>query len=198
MQRTTLPAGKSVALRQRASASLSRRAQKPFTSSRITCAAATSSNGNGNGSHQANATAAPRYPSPAQTIRTVVDIVNEGTLCSVSAAGHPIGIPVTFSTDKTGAVSVQLDRATADMANLKAASSCSLLVQASTHPTRAVAAVTLVGKVDASAEGSAPLHIDHCIYFGGLDQVREINHALLQGWGYHRGQDVARWTQRGA
>lgn len=170
MQRT-LPSGR---VHQQQRAGPARRAV-PFTTARplssVACNAAPAANGNGvhaNG----NAASHGKCPTPAQTVRTLIDIVNEGTLCTVGPNGLPVGLPVTFSMDKSGKLQLQMDAAAVEMSNLKSGvNSCSLMVQAATQPARAVGAVSLMGKVEASADGSLPLSIDSCLYFGGLDQV---------------------------
>jgi hypothetical protein len=134
-------------------------------------AVAAATNGASNGTGKAGA-GVPRHPAPAQTIRTVVDIVNEGTLCSVSSEGHPMGIPVAFSMTKQGALQLHLDGAALSLANIAPGSACSLVVQPISHPARAVAAVTLIGKVQPEgAEPMVPFHVQRCLYFGGLDKV---------------------------
>ncbi|GLI59361.1 hypothetical protein VaNZ11_001125 [Volvox africanus] len=161
----------------------SRRPQ-PFTPIRplsvTVCNATASLNGNGNGVHSNGKAPSAKYPSPAQTIRTLVDIVNEGTLCTIGSSGHPVGIPVTFSTDKQGRVQLHLDRTAIEIANINGSTSCSLTVQPVTQPARGVAAVTLVGKVElpVDAATTAPLQVDKCLYYGGLDQA-------------HKGQEVS-------
>ncbi|PNH09996.1 hypothetical protein TSOC_003334 [Tetrabaena socialis] len=169
MQRTALPCGRT---QLRAGA----RHPQPFTSARPShgaiCHAAAARNGNGNGAHAANGSGAPiPIPTAAQTIRTLVDIVNEGTLCTVGANGQPVGIPVTFATDKQGHLQLHLDRVVIEKANLQASPSCSLVVQPISQPARAVAAVTLMGQLDMSGDAdTAPLNVESCIYYGGLDQ----------------------------
>lgn len=171
--------------RQARSAAGGRRAaaaQRPFTPAGRhpllpQCAAATS---NGNGKHPVAAAAAPvaKTPSPAQTARTIVDITNEGTLCSVSASGVPVGIPVAFSVDKAGKLHVHLDAGALEMSNLQSNSSCSLTVQPTALPARAVGAVTLVGKVNVASDScdlvscDLVMALEKCLYFGGLDLVR--------------------------
>ncbi|GLC42636.1 hypothetical protein PLESTB_001122100 [Pleodorina starrii] len=222
MQRSALPAGR-VQQHQLRACSSSRRPQ-PFTSARpssvTVCNAAASLNGNGNGngngvhSNGSKAPAAAKCPSPAQTIRTLVDIVNEGTLCTIGSSGHPVGIPVTFSTDKQGHLHLHLDRTALEMANLGGSSTaCSLTVQPITQPARAVAAVTLLGKVEVPVDAAAtvPLHVEKCLYFGGLDQankgqevsgeefasaepdvLRKAAPELVNNWNGERAEDIYR------
>ncbi|KXZ48706.1 hypothetical protein GPECTOR_26g609 [Gonium pectorale] len=211
MQRTALPAGRT---HQPQALARSLRRPQPFRPIRHISSAVASQNGNGNGVHaNGKGSAAPRCPSPAQTIRTLVDIVNEGTLSTVAANGLPVGIPVSFSTDKQGHVQLHLDAATVDMANLRGSAACSLTVQPTAHPARAVAAVTLIGKLELPADMSAPapLHVDKCLYFGGLDQgsrgqevsgeefaaaepdvLRKAAPELVNSWNSERAEDIYR------
>ncbi|GFR52262.1 hypothetical protein Agub_g14796 [Astrephomene gubernaculifera] len=176
MQRSALPAGRIQQNQVRTGPS---RRPQPFTSVRphattiCNAAASLNGNGNGNGVHSKARCSGARCPTPAQTIRTIVDIVNEGTLCTVNASGLPVGIPVTFSTDKQGQLQLHMEREALEMANIQGSTACSLMVQPTCQPARAVAAVTLMGKLDAPADFSAttlPLNVERCFYFGGLDQ----------------------------
>lgn len=156
----------------------SSRRPQPFSHVRghsiTVCNATWSFNGNGNGAHSNGKVPTAKCPSPAQTIRTLVDIANEGTLCTVKSGGHPVGIPITYSTDKQGHVQLHLDRAALEMSNVSGTTACSLTVQPITHPARAVAAVTLMGIIEMPSDAAltVPLHVEKCLYFGGLDQVR--------------------------
>ncbi|KAG2455008.1 hypothetical protein HYH02_000833 [Chlamydomonas schloesseri] len=210
MQRT-LRSGR---VHQQQRAGPARRAM-PFTTARplssVTCSAAAAANGNGvhaNG----NAASHGKCPTPAQTVRTLIDIVNEGTLCTVGPNGLPVGLPVTFSMDKSGKLQLQMDAAAMEMSNLKSGSTAvSLMVQAATQPTRAVGAVSLMGKVEATADGALPLSIDNCLYFGGLDQgsrglqvsgeevaaaepdvLRKAAPELVAAWNNERAEDIYR------
>lgn len=121
------------------------------------------------------AASTPVKPSPAETARTVVDICRQGTLCTLAADGTPIGTPVHFTLDKAGHPSVEVGAL--EMQNLNINQRCSLQVQPSTYPARAVASVTLVGRMQLpesnGQQGSHTLclEVDKCLYFGGLDQV---------------------------
>lgn len=150
---------------QRCSHRIAARRVTPFTSSR-TRPHVVAAAGNGNGQCASK-------PSAAVTARTIVEITSEGTLCTISADGYPIGIPVSFNLDKEGHPHVQLGQDTLEMHNLAKDARCSLQVQPSTYPARAVASVTLVGKISV-ADKSSPQHkldVEKCIYLGGLDQV---------------------------
>jgi hypothetical protein len=119
-------------------------------------------------------------PTPAETARTIVDIVNEAALCSLSADGTPLGAPVVYQLDKDGQPVIQLPRASPEAANLQRDARVSLLVQPTTFPARGVASVALQGSVqpheledDTSSSGAATfkLHVTQCMYYGGLDNV---------------------------
>lgn len=116
----------------------------------------------------------PMCPTPAETARTVVDITNEGTLSTLSAAdGSPLGTPVLFSLDKQGQPQLQLPAGGVELVNLEKAPRCSLTVTPAAYPAKAVASVTLIGTIDVS-RGAGPLgyafKVDAVLYFGGLDQ----------------------------
>jgi hypothetical protein len=125
-----------------------------------------------NGSHAA------ACPTPAETARTIVDIVNEGSLCSLCADGSPLGAPVAYSLDSDGHPVISLGSASPEAANLARDARASLLVQPTAFPARGVASVALQGTVaphDAGEEGSGAvaykLHVAQCVYYGGLDNV---------------------------
>jgi hypothetical protein len=128
---------------------------------------------NGNGTHH---TALPSMPAPAETARTIVDICNEGVLSTLGEDGFPVGTPVAFQVDKqTGAPSVHLGPV--ELRNLGHDGRCSLQVQSNLMPARAVASITLVGRVNTSESGKDGAHtlaIDRCLYFGGLDQASSM------------------------
>ncbi|KAG2440246.1 hypothetical protein HXX76_004358 [Chlamydomonas incerta] len=209
MQRT-LPSGR---VQQRAGPA---RRAVPFTTARplssVACNAAPAANGNGMHGNGNAASPCRTCPTPAQTVRTLIDIVNEGTLCTVGLNGNPVGLPVTFSMDKSGKLQLQMDAAAVEMSNLKSGTtSCSLMVQAATQPARAVGAVSLMGKVEATSDGTLPLSIDSCLYFGGLDQgsrglqvsgeevaaaepdvLRKAAPELVAAWNNDRAEDIYR------
>ena len=137
-------------------------------------------------------------PPPAETARTIVSIVSEGTLSTLSADGSPVGTPVSFTLDKEGHAWVTLPKAAPELGHLKknsrlefgplhfgllhslmlpflnAQCRCSLMVQPQTLPVRAVGSVTLVGNMGVTDE-SAPafrLELEKALYFGGLDEVK--------------------------
>jgi hypothetical protein len=143
---------------------------------------------------------ATNKPSPAETARTIVSIVSEGTLSTLSPDGAPIGTPVSYTLDKEGCAWVNLPAHAPEIQYLQANNHCSLLVRPHSLPARAVASVSLVGRIsvvdpasqqhhshgdqqDASTL-SAPstsssasfssfqMHLDKALYFGGLDEVR--------------------------
>ncbi len=154
------------------------------TSPSSVCATA-SSNGHAAAAAPQNHPAAGGKPSPAETARTVIDICREGTLSTLGADGAPLGTPVAFSLDKkTGQPLVELAREGIEAQNLARDARCSLQVQPTLFPARAVASVTLVGQLRPSEalqqadpqqqQGVlvVPFHVDKALYKGGLDQVR--------------------------
>ena len=84
-------------------------AHRPATT-RLRCFAS-SSNGH---------SAAAQKPPPAETARTIVSIVSEGTLSTLSADGWPVGTPVSFTMDKQGAAWVTLPQGAPELKHLKA------------------------------------------------------------------------------
>lgn len=135
------------------------------------CHAAT----NGNGHHQS-----PSSPSPAETARTILDLASEGTLSSITSSGWPIGTPVSYTLGKDGTPTLHIPANLAssnssDMQQLGAEAKCSLMVQPTTPPARAVAAVSLSGTAqhvdDSEGHSNYLLKIERCTYFGGLDNV---------------------------
>jgi len=118
-------------------------------------------------------------PTPAETARTIVDIVNEGSLCSLCADGSPLGAPVAYQLDKDGQPIIEVAAASPEAANLQRDARVSLLVQATSFPARGVASVALQGSVvpheteeGSSSSGAAyKLNVDKAVYYGGLDHV---------------------------
>ncbi|KAG1657366.1 hypothetical protein FOA52_015920 [Chlamydomonas sp. UWO 241] len=94
----------------------------------------------------------------------------------------PVGSPVSFELDKDGVAWVTLSPAGLEAAHLKVNPKCSLMVQPSVYPARAVACVTLMGEL--TVEGDAPyqLRMDKAMYFGGLDAtgVSEVSPEAFQ------------------
>lgn len=132
---------------------------------------------NGSGS---NGATAPACPTPAETARTIVDIVNEAALCSLSPDGTPLGAPVVYSLDSDGQPVIQVAGGSPAGANLARDARVSLLVQPTSFPARGVASVALQGTVapadaDEGASGSGvaafKLSVEQCVYYGGLDNV---------------------------
>ncbi|GAX83272.1 hypothetical protein CEUSTIGMA_g10698.t1 [Chlamydomonas eustigma] len=138
---------------------------------------------------------ATNKPSPAETARTIVSIVGDGTLSTLSPDGAPIGTPVSYTLDKEGSTWVNLPAHAPEIQYLKANSRCSLLVKPQSLPARAVASVSLVGRISVTDPGShhnnagaqeasppspssslsAPsssfrMNLDKALYFGGLDE----------------------------
>lgn len=126
-------------------------------------------------------------PSAAETARTIVDIVSEGTLSTLSPDGVPVGSPVSYIVDKQGATWIALSSQSPEARNLKANSKCSLMIQPRDYPARAVAAVTIIGSVQVDQQEQAAglrLNVDKALYYGGLDQVRPrlpCNHLPCDG-----------------
>ncbi len=139
------------------------------------------------------ASAASRKPSPAETARTIIDICREGTLSTLGSDGSPIGTPVSFSLDKEGHPCVELHPGSLELLNLARDARCSLQVQPTQFPARAVASVTLLGRLDAQGgpqQGEpARMQVERCLYFGGLDQVCHLA-AVWQQMGYARAFDL--------
>lgn len=116
-------------------------------------------------------------PSPAETARTVVELCSEGTLSTLAADGTPIGTAVSFRLDKSGCPHIVLPPGGMELKNLARETRCSLQIQPTLFPARALASVTLVGKLQADQASEVyPLEIEKCLYFGGLDQVRRGVH----------------------
>lgn len=155
---------------QVASRSVRRAGYAPFSGARVQHVVPQAA-GNGASPAPAAPKPVPKFPAPAETARTVLDLVNEGVLSTVTANGVPVGIPVSYSLTKTGDVKLNMDAQTLKLANVSGSTTCSLTVQATTMPARAVAAITLVGKVDVSDSQEHGFVLDKVLYFGGLDQV---------------------------
>ncbi|GBG00252.1 hypothetical protein Rsub_12896 [Raphidocelis subcapitata] len=133
---------------------------------------------NGTTSSSSNGSHASACPTPAETARTIVDIVNEGALCSLCADGSPLGAPVAYALDSDGQPVISLASASPEAANLARDARASLLVQPTAFPARGVASVALQGTVaphDLGEEGSGSgavaykLNVAQCVYYGGLD-----------------------------
>lgn len=155
----------------------------------------------------------PTHPKTAETARTVVDITQEGTLSTLAADGTPIGSPVCFSLDKQGQPVVQLGAGSTEHAHLGRDARCSLAIRPSAFPAKALASVTLVGKIDVSQEvgGGHQLAVEKCMYFGGLDEqtvelsgdeyrsaepdvLRSSAPELVNTWNEERAEDIYRIT----
>lgn len=125
------------------------------------------------GAHPASA--APSTPSPAATARTVLDLCVGGTFCTVMEDATPVGTPVAYVLDKAGTPIVQLPPNGLELRNIARNPRCSLKVQPTAYPARALASVTLMGTLQpqpVEPGGSAyALSVDKCLYHGGLDQV---------------------------
>lgn len=77
--------------------------------------------------------------------------------------------------DKSGAAWISLPKGSPEALHLTARSQCSLMVQPTAFPARAVAAVALLGSIDmmsSSEDQMYKLELDKALYFGGLDEVR--------------------------
>lgn len=108
-------------------------------------------------------------PSAAETARTIMDIVSEGTLSSLTPEGMPLGTPCSFALDKAGDVWLAIAPNAPEKEHLQANPRCSLMVQPNSYPARSVAAVSLLGRVDVSGESPFKLQLERAVYFGGLD-----------------------------
>jgi hypothetical protein len=98
--------------------------------------------------------------------------VRDGTLSTLSPSGVPVGSPVSFVLDKEGVAWVNLSQTGPEAVHLKTNPKCSLMVQPSVYPARAVACVTLCGELAVEGEAPYQLRMDKAMYFGGLDAVR--------------------------
>lgn len=167
-----------------------------------------------------NGTHASSCPTPAETARTIVDIVNEGSLCTISADGSPLGSPVGYQLDKDGQPVIQVPATSLEAANLQRDARVSLVVQPTAFPARGVASVALQGKVQpqeleesSSTPGAAAykLLVDSCVYYGGLDNsgvgqavsgedflaaepdtLRKCAVELISAWNSDRAEDIYR------
>ncbi|KAL6760473.1 glutamyl-tRNA reductase binding protein [Haematococcus lacustris] len=157
-----------------------------------------------------NGTAACTAPSPAETARTVVDICQDGILSTIASDGSPIGTPVAFHLDKAGHPCLRLADGSLELQNLARDGRCSLQVQPTALPARAVASVTLVGRLQPAAHQDAHvLEVNTCLYFGGLDQsgvsvsgeefraaepdvLRRHADELIRTWNDERAEDIYR------
>jgi len=90
-----------------------------------------------------NGIALPSCPSPAETARTIADLCQEGTLCTLSADGHPLAAPISYKLDDQGNPVLQVVSGSQEAINIARGSSCSLLVQPVSYPARGVASVAL-------------------------------------------------------
>ena len=135
----------------------------------ILCAA--SANGSNNGSSNgAVAVLECTTPTPAETARTVVDLVAHGTLCTIGDDGIPLGTYVSYVLDSEGQPILRLRADAVHTANLNRDGQCSLFVQPGEYPARLLARVTLIGKVEPVSEDvaatAAELH--NTLHAGGV------------------------------
>lgn len=181
----------------------------------LRCPASAHGSATTNGNGATSSAPAATQPSAAETARTIVNILSEGTLSTLSADGIPVGSPVSYTMDKAGSTWVSLSKDAPEVLNLQANARCSLMVQPMQFPARAVAAVTLVGsiKLDEAAEAGDAyrLQVDKALYFGGLDQssrVQEVKATdfqaaepdvlrcsapdLVKHWNEERAEDIYR------
>jgi len=127
---------------------------------------------------------------------------------------------VGFVLDKEGIPIISLANDSIELRNIATNPRCSLKVQPAAYPARALASVTLMGKLGEplpSVEGNQgpsniaayPLQVDKCLYFGGMDQVQtevsgeELRAAepdmlrndldeLIKTWNDERAEDIYR------
>uniref|UniRef100_A0A383VSP0 DUF2470 domain-containing protein n=1 Tax=Tetradesmus obliquus TaxID=3088 RepID=A0A383VSP0_TETOB len=158
-------------------------------------------------------------PTPAETARTVADLCTEGSLCTVTADGLPLAVPVAYSLDAAGNPVLQLVAGSAEASALQASRRCSLLVQPASFPARSLGSVALQGAA-AAADGQegAPsgsclvtLAVDGATYYGGLDAaahglavpgeeyhaaepdlLRQSASTLINTWNSERAEDIYR------
>lgn len=146
-------------------------------------------------SNGASSSVAAAKPSPAETARTIVDLVAHGTLCTSGDEGIPLGTYVSYVLDGEGQPILRLRSDAVHTSNLQKDSRCSLFVQPGEHPARLLARVTLIGSVEPVTEdvatSAADLHsrlhaggvgvdapqptdlyyrlnVERCFYVGGL------------------------------
>ena len=72
---------------------------------------------------------ATKKPAPAETARTIVSIVSEGTLSTLSKEGVPVGTPVSYRLDKEGHAWVSLPKGAPEALHLKSDSRCGVCVE---------------------------------------------------------------------
>lgn len=166
-------------------------------------------NGSTNGTH------CKSCPTPAETAKTIVNIVSEGTLSTISGHGAPLGAPVAFALDRDGHPIIRVPVSSPQHENITRNNHVSLFVQPPSFPARAVASVALVGTAEeASSSGNVAeykLNVDQCIYYGGLDQsvaiqeiagstfasaepdiLRDSAVELITTWNSERAEDIYR------
>jgi hypothetical protein len=87
-------------------------------------------------------------PTPAETARTITELVNHGTLATVCEDGMPLGTYIAYVLhDGDGQPILRLRADAMHTANLLRDSRCSLFVVPSQRPASLLARVTLMGKV---------------------------------------------------
>ena len=115
-------------------------------------------------------TSASPKPSPAETARTIVDLVAHGTLCTMTEEGAPLGTYASYVLDQVGQPILRLRADAVHTANLTRDTKCSLFVQPGEHPARMLARVTLSGHVEPVsvdvAASAAELH--NTLHAGGM------------------------------
>lgn len=131
----------------------------------MACAAAIEGASTSNGA----SSAAPK-PNPAETARTIVDLVAHGTLCTITEDGAPLGTYVSYVLDQDGQPILRLRADAVHTANLHRDGNCSLFVQPGEYPARLLARVTLIGHVEPVPEdvaaSAAELH--NTLHAGGV------------------------------
>ena len=124
-------------------------------------------------------------PSPAETARTIVSIVGEGTLSTLSADGTPVGTPVSYTLDKEGHAWVSLPKDAPEAKHLKSNGRCSLMVQPQTLPGETMREGS-VGR--AREEGGSPLMVQPQTLPGGTGGATWGACSQVRG-----GRDGAAW-----
>lgn len=126
---------------------------------------------------QENGNGASLAPSPADTARTIVDLVAHGTLSSLTEDGTPLGTYVSYVLDQVGQPILRLRKDAAHTANLMRENRCSLFIQPGEYPTHLLARMTLIGSVEPVSEdiavSAAELHYTLHSGGAGVDKPKE-------------------------
>lgn len=94
-------------------------------------------------------------PGSAEMARTIVEMMNMGTLSTVSESGHPLGTYVGYVLDAEGMPVLRLRAEAEHTKNLGRDKRCSIYVQPPLQPGAALSRVTLIGTIEATDETEA-------------------------------------------